>query len=99
MRVVTNIIGQSQYFRQVSVWKSEARYIWPVTSASGCMFTFQESGDNTVDVEFVRLPHLPALPEDLVFHEVLLLTGSVIIHKRSWVCPIVSRFLRKLLKI
>ena len=45
--------------------------------------TFQESGDNTVDVEFVRLSHLPALPEDLVLHEVPLLSDWVLIHKQS----------------
>lgn len=52
------------------------------TSVEGA-FTFQESGDNTVDVEFVRLSHLPALPEDLVLHEVPLLSDWVLIHKQS----------------
>ena len=49
-----------------------------------CVFTFQESGDNTVDVEFVRLSHLPALPKDLVLHEVPRLKVSVLNHKRSF---------------
>ena len=30
--------------------------------------TFQESGDNTVDVEFVCLPHLAPLPEHFILH-------------------------------
>ena len=35
--------------------------------------TFQESGDNTVDVEFVCLPHLAPLPEHFVLHAPALL--------------------------
>lgn len=35
--------------------------------------TFQESGDNTVDVEFVCLPHLAPLPEHFILHAPALL--------------------------
>ena len=31
-------------------------------------FTFKQSGDNTVNVEFIRLPHLASLPKHLGFH-------------------------------
>ena len=78
MRVVTNIIGQSQYFRQVSVWKSEARYIWPVTSASGCMFRCLPSRSLAIILSMLSLsvsPTLPPCPNTLF--SMLLLCWSV----------------------